>query len=362
MSYDSWNHSATSLPTGASSRKGPLRAGQRVQLKDDRGKMHTITLHDGGQFHTQDGVLEHDELIGGPEGIVIQNTLGKQYQVLRPLLNDFVLSMPRGATVVYPKDAGQIIQQADIYPGANVVEAGVGSGALSISLLRAVGDGGTLDSYERREDFAQIATENVRTFFGGTHPSWRVHCGDFQEEVLKNHDTGSVDRVVLDMLSPWECVDAVATVLAPGGVWINYVATATQLSRVAEAIRADGRFTEVEASETMVRDWHLDGLAVRPEHRMIGHTGFLLVTRRLATGQETLQLRKRIKASTFDATDVEQWTPSDDAAWTPQALGERNVVEKRARKAARKAAAQAADSERATQDEDFENSEEYPGS
>lgn len=328
----------TPSPTGVDERRGPLRPGQRVQLKDAKGRLNTITLTEGGQFHSYQGVLHHDDLIGGPDGVVARNSAGHEYQVLRPLISDFVLSMPRGATVVYPKDSGQIVQMADIFPGARVVEAGVGSGGLSISLLRAVGDAGELHSYERREEFADVARANVQTFFGGEHPAWQIHLGDAQEEMTTVHEPGSIDRVVLDMLAPWECLDAVATVLAPGGVWINYVATATQLSRVAEAIREDGRFTQTEASETMVRGWHLDGLAVRPDHRMVAHTGFLLVCRRLATGQEALALKKRSKVSEFKAVDVEAWQPADESRWTPQALGERPVTDKKARKAAREAA------------------------
>ena len=317
-----------------------------MQIKDAKGRMNTITLAQGGQFHSYQGVLRHDDLIGGPEGVVVQNSSGHEYQVLRPLLNDFVLSMPRGATVVYPKDAGQIVQLADIYPGATVVEAGVGSGALSISLLRAVGDAGQLHSYERRPEFAEIAQANVTTFFGAEHPAWQVHLKDAQQ-MDQDHEPGSVDRVVLDMLAPWECLDAVATVLAPGGVWLNYIATATQMSRVAEAIREDGRFTPVEASETMVRGWHLDGLAVRPDHRMVAHTGFLMTCRRLATGQEAMLLKKRSKVSEFSAEDTEAWLPSDETRWTPQALGERTVTDKKARKSAREAASMAERSVRA---------------
>lgn len=324
-------------PAGVTARRGPLRAGQRVQIKDAKGRLNTITLLPGGEFHSYQGVLRHDDLIGGPEGIVVQNSSGHAYQVLRPLLNDFVLSMPRGATVVYPKDAGQIVQQADIFPGAVVVEAGVGSGALSMSLLRAVGDAGRLHSYERRAEFAEIARGNVESFFGGVHPAWSIHLGDAQEEMPKVHEPHSVDRVVLDMLAPWECLDAVATVLAPGGVWLNYVATATQLSRVAEAIRASGKFTQIEATETLVRGWHLDGLAVRPDHRMVAHTGFLLTARRLAAGEDALVMKKRLKVSEFTTEDVEAWTPSDGARWTPQALGERTVTDKKARKAAKEA-------------------------
>src|SRR5690625_2619213 len=179
-------------PVGALSRRGPLRTGERVQLTDERGKLHTITLMAGEAFHTQHGVLDHDELIGGPEGVVVENSHGFEYQVLRPLVSDYVLSMPRGATVVYPKDAGQIIHMADIFPGARVVEAGVGSGGLTISLLRAVGEQGKVFAYERREDFAEIAGANGHTFFGQPHPGFSITLGDVQEEALKHHEPGSI--------------------------------------------------------------------------------------------------------------------------------------------------------------------------
>lgn len=329
----------SSQPVGALARRGPLRAGERVQLTDERGKLHTITLLEGESFHTQHGVLHHDEIIGGPEGVVIENTHGFEYQVLRPLVSDYVLSMPRGATVIYPKDTGQIVHMADIFPGASVLEAGVGSGGLSISLLRAVGEEGNVFSYERRADFAEIAEANVTTFFGQKHPAFSITLGDVQDEALKDHEPGSIDRVVLDMLAPWEVVDTVATLLRPGGVWLNYVATATQLSRIHEAIRDDGRFTAAEASETMVRGWHLDGLAVRPQHRMVGHTGFLIMARRLALGQEGLELRRRIK--TFKQEDMDIWTPQAAEQWRPEEHGHREPTTKRAKKAVRQSKAQA---------------------
>jgi tRNA (adenine57-N1/adenine58-N1)-methyltransferase len=251
---------AAHLPTGAQARRGPFRPGDQVQLTDAKGRMHTITLQVGKAFHSHKGSFPHDELIGAPEGTVVTSTGNVVYLAVRPLLSDFVLSMPRGATVVYPKDAGQIVHMADIYPGARVVEAGAGSGALSMALLRAVGDSGELHSYERRADFAEVARRNVEMFFGGPHPAWRLTVGDLVESL----DVPEVDRVVLDMLSPWECLDRLAEVLAPGGVLIAYVATATQLSRTAEAVRASGAFTEPAAWETIVRGWHLEGLAVRP--------------------------------------------------------------------------------------------------
>ena len=241
------------MSTGAEHRRGPLASGDRVQLTDPKGRMHTITLAPGKQFHTHRGIFEHDQLIGQPEGTVVRTTSGIEYLALRPLLADYVLSMPRGAAVVYPKDAGQVVAMGDIYPGSVVVEAGVGSGALTMSLLRAVGDAGSLHSVERRGEFAEIARANVEEFFGGPHPAWQLTVGDLVEVLDRDVAPGSVDRVVLDMLAPWECLDAVARVLAPGGVLICYVATATQLSRVAEAARGHGAFTEPQAWESLVR-------------------------------------------------------------------------------------------------------------
>jgi tRNA (adenine57-N1/adenine58-N1)-methyltransferase len=280
-------------------------------------------------------LFRHDELIGQPEGSVVRNTAGVEYLALRPLLADYVLSMPRGAAVVYPKDAGQIVAMADIFPGARVVEAGVGSGALTMSLLRAVGDQGLVHSYERRADFAAIATANVEAFFGGPHPAWRLTVGDLVESL----DEVAVDRVVLDMLAPWECLDSVAGALVPGGVVICYVATATQLSRVAEAIRADGHYAEPTAWESMVRGWHLEGLAVRPQHRMVGHTGFLVTTRRLADGVPPPLRRRRPAGSTREGGDeVDQaW-----GEWTADDLGERPVSEKKIRRVRRDVTAEVA--------------------
>ncbi len=315
--------------TGAERRRGPFTEGDRVQLTDPKGRLHTITLAAGKQFHTHRGHLTHDDLIGAPDGSTVTNTAGVEYLALRPLLADWVMSMPRGAAVVYPKDAGQIVMMADVFPGAVVVEAGVGSGALSMSLLRAVGEHGTVHSFERREDFADIARANAREFFGGDHPAWTVTVGDLVESLPGAVEPGSVDRVVLDMLAPWECLDVVSDALAPGGVMICYVATATQLSKVAEAMRDHGTFTEPQAWESLVRGWHLEGLAVRPQHRMHGHTGFLITTRRLAPGTPP-PLRKRRPGRGYAAT--EEVTEEE---WTPESIGERVPSEKRVRKVRR---------------------------
>jgi tRNA (adenine57-N1/adenine58-N1)-methyltransferase len=310
--------------------RGPFRVGDRVQLTGPKGRLHTITLREGGELHTHHGVLRHETLVGVPDGSVVANSAGMEYLALRPLLRDFVMSMPRGAAIVYPKDAGQIVVQADIFPGATVVEAGVGSGALSLSLLRAVGGEGRLVSFERREEFADVARANVETFMGGVPGNWDVVVGDLVEALPTTVAAGSVDRVVLDMLAPWECIDVVADALTPGGVVICYVATATQLSRVAEFLRATELFTEPDASETMVRGWHVEGLAVRPDHRMVAHTGFLVSARRLAPGAVPPDVRKRtVKKASYGDEDVELWTPG--------AVGDRQITDKNLRKRVREA-------------------------
>jgi tRNA (adenine57-N1/adenine58-N1)-methyltransferase len=278
------------MPIGRA-RRGPFAVGDRVQLTDPKGRLHTVVLEAGRQFHTHRGALAHDDLIGKPEGVVVSAGSGTQYLALRPLLADFVLSMPRGAQVVYPKDAAQIVAMGDIYPGARVLEAGAGSGALTCSLLRAVGEHGAVHSFERRDDFATIARQNVERFFDGPHPAWTLTVGDVG--TVGGSDPGfEVDRIVLDLLSPWDVLAPVAGVLIPGGVLIAYVATTTQLSATVEALREHGGFTEPRAWECLVRDWHVDGLAVRPDHRMIAHTAFLLTSRRMAPG-ETAPRRQR---------------------------------------------------------------------
>ena len=252
----------------------------RVQLTDAKGKLHTITLKEGGEWHTHKGWLIHDQIVGMPQGSVVETTAGLKFLAFKPLLGDYVLSMPRGATIVYPKDAALIVGFADIAPGLRVLEAGVGSGALTISLLRAVGPAGAVDSYERRAEFAEIATKNVHNYFDGVPENWTLTLGSVQD---KSSEV-KYDRIVLDMLAPWECVELADNVLHPGGVLLAYVATTTQLSAMAEAIKETGRFTEPESTESLVRQWHHEGLAVRPVHRMIGHTGFLIQARRLAPG------------------------------------------------------------------------------
>ena len=271
------------------SKDGFFKAGDRIQLTDPKGKLYSFTITPGKEWHTHKGWITHDDLIGLPEGSVVSTTAGLKFTAFIPLLADYVLSMPRGATIVYPKDAAMIIGVADIYPGARVLEAGVGSGALTLSLLRAVGRTGFVHSVERRQDFADNATANLTNYFTGLPENWRLDVASVQDQTFAE----KFDRVILDMLAPWECIEMAAEVLRPGGVFLAYVATTTQLSATAEAIKSDGHFTEPESSETIVRGWHHEGLAVRPQQRMIGHTGFLIHSRRMAPGVEVLARRRR---------------------------------------------------------------------
>ncbi len=290
---------AVEMPARVERRSGPLLEGERVQLTDPKGRHHTITLVAGKEFHTSKGGLRHDALLGGPEGVVVTSTGGTPYLALRPLLSDFVLSMPRGAAVIYPKDSAQIVGFADVFPGARVLEAGVGSGALTMSLLRAVGGAGQVYSYERRADFAEVATRNVESWFGGPVTGWQLTVGDAVEAVERD-----LDRVVLDMLAPWEVLPTAAEALVPGGVLCCYVATTTQLSKVVEGLRDAGCWTEPQAWESLVRGWHVLDLAVRPEHRMIGHTGFLVTARRLAPGVSTPRVTRRPVGSRPETGDA----------------------------------------------------------
>ena len=270
-----------------------LSPGDIVQITDDRGRHHTLVLQPGATFHTHRGSISHDDLLGRPEGIVVTTTGGTRYVALRSLLEDFVLSMPRGAAVIYPKDSARIAMLTGLRPGWSVLEAGAGSGALTCTLLQTVGAQGRVVSCERRPDFADTARANVTRWFGEEPEAWTLHVGDLADRPWDPALSGAFDAVVLDMLDPWEHIDTVAAALRPGGVLVVYVATTTQLSRIAEDLRSHGLWTEPRAEESLVRTWHLEGLAVRPDHRMVGHTGFLLTTRRLADGTVAPPRRRR---------------------------------------------------------------------
>jgi tRNA (adenine57-N1/adenine58-N1)-methyltransferase len=284
-----------------------FQIGDRVQLTDVKGNKSTIVLSPGKEFHTHKGAIAHDEIIGLPEGTIVSSTSGNQYMAMRPLLLDHILSMPRGAAVIYPRDSASIIVEADIFPGATVVEAGVGSGGLSSYLLRAIGPSGNLISFERRDDFAQTALKNVASYMGQTPENWQVRVGDLQQDGFADDLFGKVDRIVLDMLAPWECLKVSHSLLKPGGVLCIYVATTTQMSRTAETLKLLESWTTVRAYELLTRGWHLEGLSVRPEHRMVGHTGFLLTTRRMADGNKPLVKRSKPAHGAYG----EDWTPPE---------------------------------------------------
>lgn len=300
------------MPNFSGVRRGPLQVGERVTLTDTKGRRKSLLLKEGAVWHTTKGAVSHDELIGGPEGVTVKSIGGMQYLALRPVLSEFMVSMPREAAVIYPKDAAQILMWADIFPGARVLEAGVGSGALSLALLRAIGPDGQLHSYERRQDFADVARRNVEAFIEGEHPGWRITVGDLVEVIGDDR----IDRAILDMLAPWECIDAVGERLEPGGVVCCYVATATQLGRVADTLRAHGGFTEPHLTETSVRDWHAEGLAIRPGHATSAHTGFLAISRRLAPGV-TAPMRKRRPAPGAYGPDYSGPRPANMPGITP---------------------------------------------
>jgi len=276
-----------------------FKYGDRVQLTDAKGKLYSITLTKGAEWHTHKGMLKHDDLVGLPEGSIVATNGELKFQAFRPLLADYVLSMPRGATIIYPKDAAMILGVADIGPNMRVLEAGVGSGALSIAILRAIGSDGYLHSVEIRDDFAKISEDNVTNYFVGKPKNWQLTVSALQDQKFD----ADYDRVILDMLSPWECVETASAALVPGGVLLAYVATTTQLSKIAEAIKDCGNFTEPESSETIVRGWHHEGLAVRPQHRIIGHTGFLVFARRMAPGVPVLQRRRRPSKGSYGVVE-----------------------------------------------------------
>jgi tRNA (adenine57-N1/adenine58-N1)-methyltransferase catalytic subunit len=260
----------------------PLAEGELVLLRDRRDRRHLVVLRAGAEWHTHKGVLLHDDVIGQPEGRAIRTTGNMELIILRPTRSEYITKMKRGAQVVYPKDQAMIVSLADIRPGMTVVEAGAGSGALTLALLDAVGPTGKVISFERRDDHLPDAIRNVETWHGGRPDHWEVHLADIADNLagLRPH------RVVLDVLEPWAIVDAAGQALAPGGILLTYTPTVTQVMRVREVLEADGRFADLHTQESLVRPWDLDGLAVRPAHRMVAHTAFLTTARRVASPEE----------------------------------------------------------------------------
>jgi tRNA (adenine57-N1/adenine58-N1)-methyltransferase len=260
----------------------PLSAGELVVLRDERGRRSLVELRDGGTWHSHAGALAHDLVIGRPEGTSVATPKGVEIVVLRPTREDFVLKMQRGAQVVYPKDQAMIVALADIRPGMRVVEAGAGSGALTLALLDAVGPTGSVLSVERREDHAVDARRNVERFRSGEVGDWALEVGDVAD-VLR---TTTAHRVVLDLPEPWHAIEGAASALSPGGILITYLPSVPQVMQITEALWAHGSFSDVATSETLVRGWDVDGMAVRPAHRMVAHTAFLTRARRVPTREE----------------------------------------------------------------------------
>jgi tRNA (adenine57-N1/adenine58-N1)-methyltransferase len=252
-----------------------FRAGDRVLLVDNRKRRHLITLAEGGEFHTHAGVVRHDDLIGQPEGSTVRTTRGARLTAVRPTLAEYVLEMPRGAQVIYPKDIGPILVLADIFPGARVLESGVGSGALTSGLLRAIGPTGHVTGYEIRDDFASRAVRNVHGFLGEDVPL-DVHVRDVYEGI----DERDLDRVILDLPEPWRVVKHAAEAMHSGGILVAYLPTILQVGRLREEL-ANGPFGMMETLEVLHRTWHVEGQSIRPDHRMVAHTGFLTVARLL---------------------------------------------------------------------------------
>lgn len=356
-------------------KSGPLCVGEKVQLTDRKGAMITVLLEQGAVVHTQRGVIPHDILIGLDEGSVVkteslavrnQNEMGVDeagvngasvneeqssplsvsihekkkpwkaarrvggwsYTVMRPRLADYVLSMPRGAQIMYPKDIAQVLTMGDIHSGMRVLESGAGSGAMSLHLLDAVGAEGHVTTIERRSEFARIASLNASIYFGVMPAWWEVLTGEF-DEIAQQLEEHSYDRVVLDMLDPWNRLEQVERAIVPGGVLSAYVTTTTQMSRLVEMMRERGTWAEPEVSETLQRDWKVQGLAVRPNHQMIGHTGFIVIARAMSPGVEALHKRERATKDTY--SDIDSSTPGE----TLEELELRDISDRKLRKVLR---------------------------
>jgi tRNA (adenine57-N1/adenine58-N1)-methyltransferase len=274
-------------------RARPLAAGERVLIIDPRDRRYLVTLKEGGEFHTHLGAVRHDDLIGQAEGSQVKASRGSKLLIFRPTLADFVLKMQRGAQIVYPKDLGLILMYADIYPGARVLEAGTGSGSLTLALLRAVGAAGAVVSFELRDDHHAQAVANVESWSrasGGEPNNLELVLGDvFDAASVAAHS--AFDRVVLDLPEPWDALGGTTQALASGGILCCYLPTVPQVMRTVEAMRMGG-FALINTFEGLVRGWNVLGQSVRPDHRMVAHTGFIVTGRKLApatgTGEDAL--------------------------------------------------------------------------
>jgi tRNA (adenine57-N1/adenine58-N1)-methyltransferase len=262
--------------------RGPLQPDEAVMFLDRKDREYLARL-DRPAIAIRGGKITVDQVIGREEGSVVRSSHNEPFLVFRPTLAQLIPNLPRKAQVIYPKDIGPILIWADIFPGARVVEAGVGAGALTMSLLRAIGDDGELFSYEIREDFAALAQKNVARYFGPA-PNWRVKVGDVALELAEDN----VDRLILDLPEPWRVIERAWAALRPGGCLLCYLPTVLQVKTLVDGLRQDQRFACIEVSENLMRFWHFKGLSARPQHRMVAHTGFLTSARRLAAGEKDI--------------------------------------------------------------------------
>jgi tRNA (adenine57-N1/adenine58-N1)-methyltransferase len=251
-----------------------FEAGDKALLTDRKGRRYLLTLKTGGSFHFHRGIVQHDQIIGLPDGSRVVSTGSETLTVFKPTYADYVLKMPRGAQVIYPKDVAIMLMQADVYPGARVLEAGLGSGATTMALLRAVGPEGHVIAYEQREDFAERALANIAEFLGKVE-NLEVRMGSIYEPI----EPTEVDRVSLDLPEPWRALPQVESALRPGGILVCFLPTILQVQRLTEELEAQPRWTSVWSQETLTRTWHIEGQSVRPDHRMVAHTGFLTFAR-----------------------------------------------------------------------------------
>jgi len=294
----------TVLPFRLPGSPEPLESGETVLLTDRKKRRYMLALVAHEQWHSHGGVLEHDAVIGQLEGSVVHTSKGAELLALRPTRDDFVMKMQRGAQVIYSKDQAMILSLADIRPGCVVVEAGAGSAALTLALLNAVGPTGQVISFERRDDHAAVAVKNVTRFFGSVPTNWTLTIGDAAEGFAAH----TPHRVILDMLEPWRVVSQAADALAPGGIILGYTPGVPQVMRFTDMLWQDGRFADVATNETLVRGWDVDGLAVRPAHRMVAHTAFLTTARRVLARDDGGPLRRRRKLDTGGKID---WSAVD---------------------------------------------------
>jgi tRNA (adenine57-N1/adenine58-N1)-methyltransferase len=259
--------------------RGSFRENEPVVFLDRKDREYLARLDANRGISIRGGKISIKDIIGSEEGTVVRSSLNEPFLVFRPTLPQLIPNLPRDAQVIYPKDLGPILLWADLFPGARVVEAGAGAGALTMTLLRAIAGEGHLYSYEIRQDFAEMAQKNVAKYAGAT-PNWTLKIGNVTEM-----DESDIDRIILDLPEPWRVIESAWKALRPGGILLCYLPTVLQVKSLVDALRDNRRFACIETMETMMRFWHIKGISVRPQHRMVAHTGFLTCARRLANGQ-----------------------------------------------------------------------------